>query len=1090
MGRVYTWTCSRQEKLKEGLKRLISAIQTFRNALESTRSYFVQNVYTTPPEQLIAHHQLVFQTAVALHTQNRVTTQAAKLIRCVRRSYYDKGTKSWDDDDMKQLTVELHEQVSGCNEETKVMLQEMGTRFTVQIRFYENEREEGEIPEEGPLAAEQQSRATEIHLPGGKNTWTLRSLHKVPQRSQLGYLTFCYSSAPWLNNFTSSYLLSPSPSREDNLTSKASNFNTGHTELQCSSTMPKSHRSARKRAGENERKALQKLLAEGDAAAASSSRTVAQDTGQGHPAMPSSSVPSQAEGALRSLESRFPMSSSSSGINATPQVGCPPIHLRHAIFDAKQERERVMKEQETRQNTTAPPNTAPSESYGFVVVKRLTMIQMKKSADNLIVKLLRLIHDAGDGEHAPVDFARLINTAAKIGIVKPSDQDISQQAGTCFSKGIGLPPYRHVPVYVQRSPNTGNDEFLLRPNSIPFGTIKETYPGIKLPAWPIPKEAFERLNKGETDADWISAWPFLVHTIFNEGYLAGNQLILWADDGKLCWATLDDPDVFLPALATMKNAWPRFHAFHDQNTGGPCRDCLDEMDDRDFVDFAPALGFPSISRPKGYRPSLSRKKGKKLKKGRRVMQQALKTDCDDKAGSTTEKAPQKIEHPVPHRFVPGLSPEGLVVDFDVETKTFTSKVVPASAADRKASVNAKGIISTAGSSSRGPGSNSGAGDNGPSATLLTEGTPKQTQPKPTLFSPAAAPPLGPAKKVSERLTPKLKKTMSAQIYEQLRTQRIELSLGIGRFVIDAIKAGKRPFFDISLDGRIELGHWGDAFPIKHGREQYGKKFINDILSEPCNPEPVITMCTAPVLRITDRKFKSMDGFKRDMEFPFSVGGQDMFKEVEVGEPDVEDPKGKGKQPEKETSGYTPLVNFGSAKYKIKAAIRGEVYGDVEILAQDIITALDVCDEAQTWLFSMDRDMVALHKELPSAPSIPGSSSFKHANCSGEKALKSPVWKKDSMPMPPAGAKPPVVLEDALLYQKEELLQLLKEIPPGHKPEKMDFEKNLKKMDECLKKMQKNTEEVQDVIRDTLRDHPPPQKLPGPAKTAGNKGKDK
>ncbi|KAK6353645.1 hypothetical protein TWF696_005607 [Orbilia brochopaga] len=166
MGIVYTWVCPRQEKLKEGLRRLISAIQTFRDALSSTRTYFAHTVYTTPPEQLITHHQLVFQTAVALHTQSRVTTQASKLIRCVRRAHYNKVDKCWDDDDMRSLTVELGQQVAGCNEETKLMLQEMGTRFTVQIRFYDDEPEEGEISE-GGQAGQQQNETTGVTLPGG-----------------------------------------------------------------------------------------------------------------------------------------------------------------------------------------------------------------------------------------------------------------------------------------------------------------------------------------------------------------------------------------------------------------------------------------------------------------------------------------------------------------------------------------------------------------------------------------------------------------------------------------------------------------------------------------------------------------------------------------------------------------------------------------------------------------------------------------------------------------------------------------------------------------------------------------------------------
>ncbi|RVD90381.1 uncharacterized protein DFL_001347 [Arthrobotrys flagrans] len=147
MGRVYHWTeveiCPKREQLKEGMRRLITAIQMFRTALVSTRAYFTQTVYPTPVEGLQAHHQLVFQTSVALHTQNRIISQAAKLIRNVRRTHFDKEAQKWDDEDLKTLSVDLLEQVTDCNKENQEMLDEMGTKFSVQIHYYEaNENEQ------------------------------------------------------------------------------------------------------------------------------------------------------------------------------------------------------------------------------------------------------------------------------------------------------------------------------------------------------------------------------------------------------------------------------------------------------------------------------------------------------------------------------------------------------------------------------------------------------------------------------------------------------------------------------------------------------------------------------------------------------------------------------------------------------------------------------------------------------------------------------------------------------------------------------------------------------------------------------------
>ncbi|KAK6522390.1 hypothetical protein TWF281_002952 [Arthrobotrys megalospora] len=141
MGRVYYWTevemCPRQEA--QGLARLISAIQTFRTALVNTKRYFTQTVYPTPIEELQVYHQLVFQTSVALNTQNRIIARAMKLIRYVRFTHFNKQAQRWDDEELEFLLADLSLQATRCSKETREMMAEMGTRFKVEIRFYDRD---------------------------------------------------------------------------------------------------------------------------------------------------------------------------------------------------------------------------------------------------------------------------------------------------------------------------------------------------------------------------------------------------------------------------------------------------------------------------------------------------------------------------------------------------------------------------------------------------------------------------------------------------------------------------------------------------------------------------------------------------------------------------------------------------------------------------------------------------------------------------------------------------------------------------------------------------------------------------------------
>ncbi|EPS35310.1 hypothetical protein H072_11348 [Dactylellina haptotyla CBS 200.50] len=127
------------EKLKDGIVRLISSMRTFRNALEGTRLYFNQTVYTAPTTDLVNYHPLVFATTITLHTQTRITAQASKLIQYVRRTHWDREANIWDDEDLRKLIRDLRRQITKCEEEANVMLEEMGSMFTVQVKIYEEE---------------------------------------------------------------------------------------------------------------------------------------------------------------------------------------------------------------------------------------------------------------------------------------------------------------------------------------------------------------------------------------------------------------------------------------------------------------------------------------------------------------------------------------------------------------------------------------------------------------------------------------------------------------------------------------------------------------------------------------------------------------------------------------------------------------------------------------------------------------------------------------------------------------------------------------------------------------------------------------
>ncbi|KAK6353644.1 hypothetical protein TWF696_005606 [Orbilia brochopaga] len=816
-------------------------------------------------------------------------------------------------------------------------------------------------------------------------------------------------------------------------------------------------------------KALQKILGEGQAAATASTsqfRSRARGTVAGAPAAapppePPAAPPSEPSAAIETHQTP-----ENGGPSDVPEYTIwlaegPIINVRKALFESKQREDGVLGDK-------VPERASITTTSGFtqsVLIKRLKLTQNKKTAKGLVATVVRAMNRIGNADTRK-NIIKLMGFASKMPLIATAHGNPHQGAGSLYKHGIGVGPYLNVPIYIERSSNPANDDYLFRPNGIPFGTIPNDYPAFKALNWSIPAQTLDLFNKGSITEDWTSSWPFLVHTIFNESYLAGNQIILWVNDGRLCWATIDGPDPFNISLQTTKNAWPRFHSFHMQDGHGLCKECLKEMDEHEIADFTPTLGFPSVSKPHSYRATMKRKKKAKSKRGgTQGNEQAIDQQKDtDKKGK--EKVSQAAEEPCPIRSVAGKSRERKVVDSSPETKKSRSRAVPASAKNRPAYIDID-IVTPLDSNS------------GPTISVATSSG--------TSFPPVAVPPPQTARPMDQRSSPTPKITTNRDIYEHLRSQRVELSIGIGRFVIDAIKAGKRCFIDVSLDGRIELGHWGDIFPMEHGRKHYGHNFINDMMAKPDNG-PTIEVCTAPVVRIVDRQFRDTNGYKRDIEFPPSIAYQPMFKDVEMVEHHVSEPKGKGKKAA--TEPVFQHVSFGSLNYRIKQGVRDD-YHDVEILAQDIVAALDVCDEAQTTLLDLNKHYKPTHQAAPQAPHIPHPSGFTYtAQTAGPSARATAKKERDGVLVPAAGIPQPNVLDGSFLHQKEELLQLLKEIPPGYKPENMGFDKHFKVMNSTLKELQKNMEHVQEIVRDTLRNTPAHLLQPAGGKGTGNKGKGK
>ncbi|KAK6342204.1 hypothetical protein TWF730_001682 [Orbilia blumenaviensis] len=327
-------------------------------------------------------------------------------------------------------------------------------------------------------------------------------------------------------------------------------------------------------------------------------------------------------------------------------------------------------------------------------------------------------------------------------------------------------------------------------------------------------------------------------------------------------------------------------------------------------------------------------------------------------------------------------------------------------------------------------------------------------------------------------------------YNTLRAQRLELVLGIGRFVIESIRSGKRPYFDVSLDGRIEFGHSDFVYPVRMLRSsQSDSEEGAPILPAGIDVDHAeVRMVTAPIVRITDRETPDigdgMNNVSRDFKYPNLIAMQEMFRHVKVVDHDGKvDIKGKGKarRVNKDDGNSIPkgtvfglkqsikqaktkaevgeAVFLGSQKYKIlpSGGPGGrKIFGNMRSLTTTFTRAMDMCEEVQTWVKTQKRN-IALRDVLGDDPLWPVNPNVPRKPIGGD---------EDKPATKPAPTKPvPVKPGRAVASQEADDV--------ASEEEGWGFEAHINKMNECLQGIEANDRKVRAIIEETLRDHPWP-----------------
>ncbi|KAK6542346.1 hypothetical protein TWF694_006305 [Orbilia ellipsospora] len=594
--------------------------------------------------------------------------------------------------------------------------------------------------------------------------------------------------------------------------------------------------------------------------------------------------------------------------------------------------------------------------------------------------------------------------------------------------------------------------------------------------------------------DWTTSLSGLTRSMLHEVYLSGKQLIVWDDEGKLCWGSLDGPDNLILQLETMKMAWPRFHSCTEEgehghlsdSEPGTCSRCIEEMDPRNLEDFAPAIGFPPISRPKAWKLKATKKKKAKAianataeteepEEAEKLSLDALRLQGDAEkfsqairrmTGNELAKEAKAGMAPTARRFKEAELLKGYAKDLTEQVAGLTREAlkikVPTSTSLRE-EIFGPSVLETGPSSEPAKKTKKGK-------EPATEKEQLKSVPVEDNATESTDP--GMPHGIRSPLPRKKSSDTPSDVYDKLRAQRLSLSLGVAKFVMDAISHGKRPFFDVSMDGRIEMGVSGDVLPVRALKAQ--------TMIEP--EKNKIKLVTAPVVRIRDRKIEGIHGpiTKREMELVNAVAYQELFRKVAMEETspfsptETADAKGKSAVGEpsllssqvksgQDGNSERGRVSFGSERYTIIPASTAHknVYTDVQRLAGTFVSALDLCGEAKKVLAGKTKEKT-WDQRIKEALEDPHESKNR-GNKDGGVATA-------STSTVPTGAEVAAKVGDALSYQKEELLQLLKEIPTGKPPEKMGFETHLKEMDKCLKGIQKNFDEAKRVVRTTLNDH--------------------
>ncbi|KAK6502655.1 hypothetical protein TWF506_003233 [Arthrobotrys conoides] len=718
----------------------------------------------------------------------------------------------------------------------------------------------------------------------------------------------------------------------------------------------------------------------------------------------------------------------------------------------------------------------------------------------------------------------------------------------------------------------------------------------------------------------------LSKTLFDNNLIDDDKVLkMWLDDGEIRWAELEEKSSD-PQFATLTKRFSRTHPCVgiDKDVHETCLSCIMEMKWEDLLDFAPALGLPSIRRPKGWKPltdedseiasgvelptvvdedslnipsepsdlvpqeldkepqvteaSTEPQAGKKKKKNKKKKKKTTSTEVNEES-HLTETSSQLSEAstsvPIQESSVGSASlsmiPEysrngvpsvaegdGKSVEFEYVTgpaakaiheqyKKFLPTAIPDDAKfkfsghgqpereisgkemrailhkEMLACNNEDPEFTTAILQSIMPNANVDEPTSTKKKGKAVAKAPVASEPIESVTAQLEEPPVKTPKAKAKAKSSKPKGMTPLEEYNMLRAQRLELALGIGRFVLESICAGKRPCFDVSLDGRIEFGHADLLYPIRMMRAGY------DDTTDQNPPSSVgidtdyteVKMVTAPIVSIRDKETPDIgDGMInviRDFQCPNVIAIQDMFRNVDMVRTTIADVEGEVDRTgtasggDKESGNPVPKgttfglktsvkrakakaeagepVFLGSQKYQILPSDgpQGEhAFDNIRPLTKTFCRALDICEDTQTWIKNQKRN-IAVRDILGDDPLWPVNPGVPRKPIDGSdcKPATKPAPNKPVPVKKPeneeAGKLADLVKElndkeqmaAMMAVERDEMLALMEQFHPGRKRTEWGFEASLKTMNECLEGIEANNRNVKALIEKTLRDHPWP-----------------